>query len=147
MIRAANELEREEYDAARTSAQECLRLDPANRECFHTELFSYSRTGDFANAKVLLEECLFDEPNDVDCLSGMVTQHVRAGDFAPARALADRLRSLAPGSIFALLADAQIADRTGNVEEAVRLYESACSHGQEFACVRADELRKKRVPG
>jgi hypothetical protein len=142
--RAADALAREDYASARYAAQQCLRLDPADRECFRDELYSYTRDGDFANAKILLEECLYDDPNDLDCLQGMVTQHVRDKDFAAARELAERIRVRAPGSMFSLLSDAQIAERTGQLAEAIRLYEGACSQAQEYACVRAEALRNKR---
>jgi predicted TPR repeat methyltransferase len=85
---------------------------------------------------------LFDEPDDVDCLSAMVTQNVRDKDMTSARVHAERLRILAPDSVSSLLADAQIADYSGDLSAAVRAYERACAHGQEFACVRAGELRK-----
>jgi hypothetical protein len=75
----------------------------------------------------------------------MVTQHVRAGDLASARAVAHRIRELAPEGLPSSLADAQIADKAGDLGEAVRLYERACSHGQEFACTRAQQLREQRA--
>ena len=142
--RASEALAREDNASARYAAQQCLRLDPADRDCFRDELWGYTRDGDFANAKILLEECLYDDPNDVDCLQSMVTQYVRDKDFTAARELADRIRVRAPGSMFSLLSDAEIAEGAGQATEAIRLYEGACSQAQEFACVRAEELRKRR---
>jgi tetratricopeptide (TPR) repeat protein len=142
--RAFDELERENFVEARSAARQCLRVNPASRECFHSELFSYSRSGDFANALLLLEECLFDDPDDVDCPGGMVTQRVRTKDFGAAREAANRLRELAKSSVTSLLSDAQIAEATGDPESAQRLYEGACTHDQEFACNKAASLRATR---
>jgi Tfp pilus assembly protein PilF len=143
--RAWDALEREDFAAARAAAQDCLRSDPSDRECFRVELFSYTRSGDFENARLLLEECLFDSPEDIECLGAMLTQLVRDRDLVAARRFADRVHAIARNGVETQLIDGQIADVAGDNATAIKAYEIACTGGQEYACVRAEQLREAQA--
>lgn len=139
--RASDAMEREDYAEALRDAQECLEVDPSDRDCFDDELMVYGRTGDFTNERILAEECLFDDPDDVGCLEAIVTVDARDRDFDSARKAADHLRQVAPNSTSSALADAVIADLSGNHAAALAEYERACGLGQEYACFRAQAIR------
>jgi Flp pilus assembly protein TadD len=142
LLRLANDaLEREDYAEALRDAQGCLEIDPADHDCFDDELMVYGRTGDFANERILAEECLFDDPDDVGCLESIVVLNARDRDFAAARVAADHLRQLAPNTTSSAIADATIADLSGDLSAALADYERACTLGQEFACFRAQAIR------
>jgi hypothetical protein len=141
---ADHALEREDYPSALRAAQECLSLDPGDRECFRRELMVYGRTGDFENERVLVEECLYDDPQDTECLEGAVVVNARAKDLVSARAHAELLRQLAPDTTLSFIADGTVADYSGDRASAIASYEHACSLGQEFCCFRAEALRNGR---
>jgi hypothetical protein len=84
---------------------------------------------------------LYDDPNDVSCLEAIVTVVARDGDFISARKAADLLRQLAPGTTSSAIADAIIADLSGDRVTALADYERACELGQEYACFRAQAIR------
>jgi len=139
---ARDALEKEDYAAALQLAQKCLEMDPSSRDCFDVEGMVAGRTGDFATERILTEECLYDDPNDVGCLESIAKLDAMDGQFDSAQRAADRLRQLAPNSTSSALADAIIADFSGDRATALNDYEQACSRGQEYACFRAQDLRK-----
>ncbi len=141
-LRARLFLDDEEYESATEMAERCLGVSSTNQTCLSFQLWSYTRSGRFKQAKPLLEACLERDPKSKDCGSGMVSVLLRSGNTEEAREAARHLESEHPGSTDAHLALGGVAEAAGDLEDARKNYEAACSKGQEFACRRAEEIRR-----
>lgn len=137
-------LDDERWSDARDLARQCLEVDAHRASCSRVLEWTHTRTGDWDAAARELADCLETTPRDADCLFFWAGEALRRHELARARALVRRLDAVQPGSNDVTVLEARLALADGDRAAAVRLYEKACSNGQEFACHQARDLSARR---
>jgi uncharacterized membrane-anchored protein len=120
-----------------------MAVNPSNAQCTQVLKHTPAYTPDLAASIKRFDACLAKEKDNALCLAARAELGFAAGDQAGARAAVERLagREL-PGAGLTLL-QGRVKAWTGDYAEARALFDTACAHGSEPACFRADLLRSE----